>query len=144
MMMSTKSANFPATPSSVAAARRLVLDAVSAFGLGDLDDRAELLASELVTNAVRHAHGPVRVRASHRRARTITVTVCDEASALPTLEHRERSDDRGRGLQIVDAISDRWGVETRENGKCVWFELVSANSDPESEPDGHGRPSTSR
>jgi anti-sigma regulatory factor (Ser/Thr protein kinase) len=130
MIMSTKSADFPATPSSVAAARRLVTDAVTAFGLGDLDDRAELLASELVTNAIRHAHGPVKVRASHRRARTITVMVCDEASALPTLEHRERCDDRGRGLQIVDAISDRWGVETRENGKCVWFELVSAVVDP--------------
>jgi anti-sigma regulatory factor (Ser/Thr protein kinase) len=138
MIMSTKSADFPATPSSVAAARRLVRDAVMAFGLRDLDDRAELLASELVTNAVRHARGPVRVRASHRSTRTITVTVCDEASALPKLEHRERSDDRGRGLQIVDTISDRWGVETRENGKCVWFELVSANSDPEGGPDRPG------
>lgn len=126
--MATKSADLPATPSSVARARRLVSDAVAAFGLRDVDDRAELLASELVTNAVMHARGPVRVRASRRRARTITVTVCDTESTLPRVEHGERTDDRGRGLQIVEAMSDRWGVVTRGDGKCVWFELVSGNA----------------
>lgn len=124
--MTTRSADFPAMPSSVASARRMVSDAVAAFGLRELDDRAELLASELVTNAVRHAHGPVRVSASHRRDRTITVTVCDRASTLPTLERGGRSDGHGRGLQIVDAMSHRWGVERRGSGKCVWFELESA------------------
>jgi anti-sigma regulatory factor (Ser/Thr protein kinase) len=105
----------------------MVSEAVGAFGLRDLDERAELLASELVTNAVTHAGGPVRVRASHRTARTVTVAVCDNASTLPTLERGDRSDGHGRGLQIVDAVSDRWGVVPRGNGKCVWFELVSAN-----------------
>jgi anti-sigma regulatory factor (Ser/Thr protein kinase) len=105
----------------------MVSEAVAAFGLGDLDERAELLASELVTNAVTHAAGPVRVRASNRTERTVTVTVCDNATALPTLERGDPSDGHGRGLQIVDGISDRWGVVPRGNGKCVWFELVSAN-----------------
>jgi anti-sigma regulatory factor (Ser/Thr protein kinase) len=132
--MTTRSADFPATPSSVAQARRLVMDAAAAFGLRELEDRVELLVSELVTNAVRHARGPVRVRASRPRTRTITVMVCDKEYSRPTLERGDRSADGGRGLQIVDAVSDRWGVVSRADGKCVWFELVSGNSHTESRP----------
>lgn len=140
--MATRSAEYPATPSSVALARRLVLDAVAVYGLRDLDDRAALLASELVTNAVTHSRGPVGVRASRPSARTIAVTVCDKEAALPKVERGDRLDDRGRGLQIVDAISDRWGVVTRRQGKCVWFELTSGDAPSEEMANSDGHPST--
>jgi anti-sigma regulatory factor (Ser/Thr protein kinase) len=129
--MAITSADFAAVPSSVAPARRLVLDAAAAFGLAELEDRAQLLASELVTNAVRHSRGPVRVRAAHPRTGTLAVTVCDDGGGRPTVQHQTGSGDRGRGLQIVDAMADRWGVAFRRAGKCVWFELVGADDHAE-------------
>jgi anti-sigma regulatory factor (Ser/Thr protein kinase) len=123
--MRTRSAVFPDDAASVASARHLVADAASASGLGELEALAELLASELVTNAVRHAHGPVSVSASQATEGTMTVTVCDHDRKLPRLKRHGSSSYGGRGLQIVDAIADRWGVVPKADGKCIWFELVS-------------------
>ena len=105
------------------AARRVVTDAVGdVLPVGELDG-VLLATSEVVTNAVEHGAPPIdlRVEAADERVR---VEVRD-ASPLPP---RARADEagpsevRGRGMTIVDRLTDRWGVEELADGKAVWFE----------------------
>jgi anti-sigma regulatory factor (Ser/Thr protein kinase) len=103
----------------------VVTEAVGA-ALPEDDLEGVLLAtSEVVTNAVEHGAPPIdlRVDAADERVR---VEVRD-ASPLPP---RARGDDvagpsdvRGRGMTIVDRVTDRWGVEEQSDGKAVWFEV---------------------
>ena len=83
-----------------------------------------LATSEVVTNAVEHGAPPIDLRVDAAEAR-VRVEVCD-ASPMPP---RTRDDEpgptevRGRGMTIVERLTDRWGVEPRADGKAVWFEL---------------------
>jgi two-component sensor histidine kinase len=83
-------------------------------------DTTQLLASELVTNAIRYAEGPVTLRLI--KERTLVCEVIDNSSALPRLRHAARDDERGRGLQIVSRLSSRWGARRTATGKVVWCE----------------------
>jgi anti-sigma regulatory factor (Ser/Thr protein kinase) len=86
-------------------------------------DVAELLTSELVTNALIHTdHGAV-VTATVGEA-GLRVEVRDFVAALPT-PHAPSADDgtHGRGLLLVEALADAWGVHEHGMGKAVWFEL---------------------
>jgi len=108
-------------PESVPSARRFVLD------LGWADDektREQLgaLTSELVTNAVLHARTPFNLKVSGR-ANRIRVAVTDGSKTRPTLKLHEKTSPTGRGLRIIEAIADRWGVDPARSGKTVWFEL---------------------
>jgi len=115
-------------PGSVKEARQAVARAVEVWGLPEVADVAVLLTSELVTNAIRHADGDLRLRVV-RRPGGLRVEVHDrDATALPQLRVRnpDGSDDLaegGRGLQFVAEWSTRWGVETVAGGKQVWFEV---------------------
>lgn len=113
-------------PRSVGAARRLLLRHLGAPDLKALADTAELVVSELVTNAVRHAHGPrdrlIQTRFERLPDATLRIEVHDANAARPVREEPSADAERGRGLALVDALTHgRWGVSEREGvGKCVW------------------------
>ena len=85
-------------------------------------DRAVILTDELVTNAIRHGRPPIVLMLSGN-ADTLDVGVCDAGAGVPGGQAVEWTEERGRGLMIVAALSDEWGVCTRRPGKCVWFHL---------------------
>jgi DNA-binding NarL/FixJ family response regulator len=114
-------ADLPADPSSVRAARSLVVEALGEEG-EDLLFSLELLISEVVTNAVQHAAAAPRIEAQ-LGPDSVRVAVYDDDPALPV--HRQPDAERpgGRGLHLLDRIATRWGAEPSEGGKVVWFEL---------------------
>jgi anti-sigma regulatory factor (Ser/Thr protein kinase) len=118
----------PPSLESVPAARSCTTAALEAWGLTStlLDDVA-LLLTELTANAIRHAHGIVGVEIDLDGDR-LTVRVCDEEDSEPRVNHAKTDDEGGRGLWLVDAIADRWGWESSEPGKVVWFELTTPAS----------------
>ncbi len=104
---------------SVAGARRFVASAVE--GLPVDRHAAVLLASELATNAVKHANSEFRVRVQGSD-RALRVEVINDAPELLAMV-REPDEESGRGLQILQAIAQTWGVDERPGVKAVWFEL---------------------
>lgn len=112
---------------SVAAARRFLrttLDGHQAASTGD----AVLMTSELVTNAVRHAHTLLRVMVSIAD-QTLRVEVSDDDPTLPVAPDPEHHATSGRGLRIVDDLADTWGITPTTDGKTVWFELHLGHGD---------------
>jgi anti-sigma regulatory factor (Ser/Thr protein kinase) len=101
-------------------ARALVAEPLEKWDLAAMMDTTQLLASELVTNAIRYAEGPVTLRLI--KEGTLTCEVLDNSSALPRLRMAARDDERGRGLQIVSKLSARWGARRTPTGKVVWCE----------------------
>jgi anti-sigma regulatory factor (Ser/Thr protein kinase) len=83
----------------------------------------ELLVSELVTNAVLHAHSGALVSMEGDRDH-VKVSVQDESTDAPAIGDGRPSDIAGRGLLLVQRIARRWGVESVAGGKSIWFELV--------------------
>ena len=91
---------------------------------GDLTDTAQLLTSELVTNAVIHGRSPVTVTTVLDDG-LLRVEVTDDNSRHPELRLTDDLALDGRGLHIVDLLAARWGVTDQPLGKTVWFELAS-------------------
>lgn len=116
------SVQLAAQPTSSRLARRFVAQHLQAWGLAELRDDAELLVSELVTNAVLHARAPVDLVIRRVRG-TIRVEVFDAGDGLPLPVFPALDDTSGRGLGLVQAVAERWGVEETAEGKVVWFEL---------------------
>ncbi|KUN82535.1 protein phosphatase [Streptomyces bungoensis] len=116
----------PGDPEALTEARHMIRAAVRAWGARDRADEVELVADELITNALMHTEGSAVVTlrvldgGSGRRLR---VEVEDSSSALP--RRREAGEDgvSGRGLLLVDLLADAWGVEARGGGKAVWCEF---------------------
>jgi anti-sigma regulatory factor (Ser/Thr protein kinase) len=117
---------FPAFPFAVPDARRYVTEAL--IGLpSDVCETAALLVSELATNTVRHAGGPFEVVVRHPAAGDVLwIGVTDAGPGDPILSSPAVTEERGRGLQLVSALADRWGVRRRRGSeeKTVWFELT--------------------
>ncbi|WP_335971883.1 ATP-binding SpoIIE family protein phosphatase [Streptomyces sp. CA2R106] len=105
----------------VARARELTRRQLSEWGLEHLADVAELLVSELVTNAIRAASYEVELRLM--RVGKLLVEVSDDNHNLPQLRRAEADDVTGRGLGLVSNLSRRWGTSRKAVGKVVWFEL---------------------
>ncbi len=108
-------------PASVRRARALVKIQLVRWGLGDSAHTAELLVSELVTNALAYATGEVSMRLILDRA--LVCEVFDDAAAMPKLRSAADSDENGRGLHVVSQLAQRWGTRRTQTGKAVWFEL---------------------
>jgi hypothetical protein len=108
-------------------ARAFVATAVKAWGLADLVERAELLTSEVVTNAVVNTHGPVQL-VVQAQSSSVVVEVRDSAAQADiVIEGEEVAEaDHGRGMMLVDALSNRWGWWKVDGEKVVWFALVAA------------------
>jgi len=104
-------------------ARVFLSQAYCAEHHGRVLDEAQLLVSELVTNAVRHGGPPVTVRVECVGVEGLRVSVSDGDPRPPVRRDVEPEAEGGRGVALVDILSDRWGVEAGEPGKTVWFVL---------------------
>lgn len=109
-------------PSAAAQARALVADALTRWRLEPLVADAQLLVSELVTNAVLHARGDVTVSLAVAEG-TAEVGVTDRSVRLPRRRQVTWRAGGGRGLRLVDAVAREWGVAHQPDGKQVWFRL---------------------
>jgi anti-sigma regulatory factor (Ser/Thr protein kinase) len=110
---------------SIAAAREFVVD--SAGLEKSQSDVLAVLIGELANNAVLHARTPYNVDVDHS-GRSVRVEVRDWSSDLPELQRYRPESLGGRGLQVVAALTDRWGVTPTGDGKIVWFEYRPALS----------------
>ena len=111
---------FNCEPGAVTAARVMVHDALAPWPR-QVVETVELVASELATNAVRHARTGFEMTIEANEE--IRVEVTDRGAGRPTPVSPEPRDLTGRGLRIVEALSDAWGVTVRPEGKTVWCTL---------------------
>lgn len=107
---------------NVRLARRFVTDTVHRLGKDSMADIAELLASELVTNAVLHAGSAVNVRILSD-GEMLRVEVSDSSSSAPQRRNYSADAATGRGLGLVEELAADWGTRTEALGKTVWFTL---------------------
>ncbi|MFI6630757.1 ATP-binding protein [Nonomuraea fuscirosea] len=112
--------DLPATPETASVARRLVRETLAAWGLPGLADDLALVVSEVVTNAVVHAKSAMTL-SLHRQGWSVRGEVADHGPVWPTPLSARPNEEHGRGLAIVAAYSERWGVDPAPFGKIVWF-----------------------
>ncbi|MFB9737200.1 SpoIIE family protein phosphatase [Streptomyces thermocoprophilus] len=110
----------PRDPAAVADARRTAARQLAAWDLDELAFTTELVVSELVTNAIRYAAGPIRLRLIRERA--LVCEVCDGGATAPHLRHPRATDEGGRGLLLVSQFTQRWGTRFVPEGKIIWAE----------------------
>jgi PAS domain S-box-containing protein len=112
--------DLPADPAFVADARRHAADQLLTWGLQEAAATTELIVSELVTNAIRHASGPIQLRLIRNAA-----LICEVSDASSTSPHPRRArdlDEGGRGLFLVGQLTERWGTRHTLTGKTIWAE----------------------
>ncbi|MEV7863180.1 ATP-binding protein [Streptomyces hirsutus] len=119
------SETLPREPESAAVARRLVRTALATWGLEDRIDDAMVVITELVSNAVDHGRlASIRVIVSRPSESRVRLGVVDRSKAIPTMRTDSNGDQvRGRGLVLVDSLTERWGTDPYRWGKQVWGEL---------------------
>jgi CheY-like chemotaxis protein len=118
------SLDLPQELSSAAAARRFVRKTVADWGLGPVLDDALLVASELATNAVTHAESACRIRLSLTPS-SLRIDVIDTGSGTPEPQPESFTEEHGRGLHLISALTTAWGLEmVPGEGKVVWAELA--------------------
>ncbi|GGO91678.1 SpoIIE family protein phosphatase [Wenjunlia tyrosinilytica] len=110
----------PADPAVVSQARELASVQLTAWGLEELSFTTELVVSELVTNAIRYADGPVTLRVT--RERVLICEVSDHSSTQPRPRRARSTDEGGRGLFMVAQLTQRWGSRYTASGKTIWTE----------------------
>ncbi|MGP3926569.1 SpoIIE family protein phosphatase [Streptomyces sp. 8N616] len=110
----------PSDPSAVARVRAAVAEKLDEWDLGDVAFTTELIISELITNAIRYASAPIRLRLV--RDRTLICEVSDGSSTSPHLRRAATTDEGGRGLFLVAQFAERWGTRYTAEGKVIWTE----------------------
>ncbi|MFI0816299.1 SpoIIE family protein phosphatase [Streptomyces sp. NPDC021098] len=110
----------PADPAAVAPLRAACAQRIRDWGLDETAYAAELVISELVTNALRYGAPPVRIRLL--RGRGLTCEVSDASSTSPHLRRAGVTDEGGRGLFLVSQLARRWGTRYTAHGKVIWAE----------------------
>jgi hypothetical protein len=116
----------PEDPRAAGQAREHVQRQLAVWQLDDLVPATELLVSELVGNAIRHARGPIHLRML--RSRSLICEVSDGSLTTPRIRRAAITDEGGRGLQLVAALSRRWGTRYTGDGKCIWTEQEPVSS----------------
>lgn len=111
-----------ADPASAGQARRFVIEVLDEWHLEDIAELTVLLVSEVVTNALLHAGTTVTVQVQ-RSPQRVRVEVADGSTQTASRRHYDNAATTGRGLALVEALSDEWGVELRSDGKTVWFDV---------------------
>ncbi|MGI5514642.1 SpoIIE family protein phosphatase [Streptomyces sp. CA-106131] len=112
--------DLPTEPAAVSTARHLAAHQLSEWGLEQLVPTTELIISELVTNAIHHGAGPIRLRLIQHQV--LTCEVFDSKKCYPRLRHARIVDENGRGLFLIAHLSSRWGARLESGGKLVWVE----------------------
>ncbi|MEU6234352.1 SpoIIE family protein phosphatase [Kitasatospora sp. NPDC047058] len=107
-------------PAAVGLVRERATERLRAWGLEELVFTTELVLSELVTNAIRYAGGPVEVRLV--RAERLTCEVSDPSATQPRMRRAHLTDEGGRGLYLVAQLTNRWGSRYTRHGKTIWAE----------------------
>ncbi|GAA2925434.1 SpoIIE family protein phosphatase [Streptomyces mexicanus] len=114
--------DIPADPALVAPIRKQALDQLDAWGLSLVAFTAELVVSELVTNAIRYGTPPIRLRLIHDDTHLIC-EVSDTSNTAPHLRRAKTWDEGGRGLLLVAQLTQRWGSRHTVDGKTIWAEM---------------------
>ncbi|MEU5032383.1 ATP-binding SpoIIE family protein phosphatase, partial [Streptomyces milbemycinicus] len=118
--------DIPCDPAKVAEVRAAAIEQLTEWGLPaaapDMAFTAELVLSELITNAIRYATGPIRVQLL--RDRNLICEVSDNSSTSPHLRYAATTDEGGRGLFLVAQFAERWGTRYTAEGKVIWAELA--------------------
>jgi serine phosphatase RsbU (regulator of sigma subunit) len=112
--------NLPPDPTVVSGARRLVNAQLDSWGAHDIAPVTELIASELVTNAIRYGQPPIHLRLI--RDGRLICEVSDASSTAPHLRHAQVTDEGGRGLFMISQLADAWGTRYTATGKTLWTE----------------------
>ncbi|MGW7529132.1 SpoIIE family protein phosphatase [Streptomyces sp. NPDC054783] len=120
--LATAATGLPSVPESVPAGRDFLDKTLSAWGCTDRMDNARLLLSEILTNSVQHAEGPITLHLC-RTDTDLTVEISDRSPHLPQPRVAAADDECGRGLLLVRALADAWGVRPTDEGKTTWFGL---------------------
>ncbi|MGQ4387862.1 ATP-binding protein [Streptomyces sp. SAS_270] len=123
---------FAAEPEEVAALRRIMRIHLKCWGLQELTDAAQLCVTELVSNVITHvgAGTPTTLAVSMSGTR-LRIEVHDpDTRALPTLIQAEADSEGGRGMALVEAVAERWGVQLGEDRKVTWCELATNLTSP--------------
>ena len=113
----------PADKHSVAVARSSVVSVLHEHAVHSTDE-VELVADELVANAIVHAGTDLHVILEHWST-GFRIAVQDQSRALPEIQSPELLDESGRGLVMIERIAHSWGHHSTDTGKCVWA-LVAA------------------
>jgi PAS domain S-box-containing protein len=114
--------DIPADPALVAPIRKQVADRLETWELTEATFTAELVVSELVTNAIRYGEPPIRLRLIHDDE-TLICEVSDSSHTAPHLRRAKTFDEGGRGLLLVAQLTQRWGSRYTPEGKTIWAEL---------------------
>ncbi|MFI0787180.1 SpoIIE family protein phosphatase [Streptomyces lydicus] len=112
----------PADPAAVGDARAKISQQLTRWDLEESAFTTELILSELITNAIRYATGPIRVRLLYDR--TLICEVSDTSSTSPHLRYAADEDEGGRGLFLVSQLAQHWGTRYTPEGKIIWAEQV--------------------
>ena len=119
----------PNRPDSTPAARAFLARLLDGWGVADeVIDDASLLATELLSNAVRHGTGLVTLRVEVEQD-VVHVRVHDDAAGQPVVKESDPTSIGGRGLFLVECVADQWGSDPDDAGKTVWFRLKTENGD---------------
>jgi anti-sigma regulatory factor (Ser/Thr protein kinase) len=118
----------------VPAARRFVRDVLREQSR-ELLDAVELMASELATNCIHHAQTCFELKIDDAQSQ-IRVEVRDSGQGRPVPRSPAPTDRTGRGLRIVEAMAEAWGVEPSSSGKTVWFTVPHNAGSPAHAPQG--------
>ncbi|WP_406000607.1 ATP-binding protein [Streptomyces sp. NBC_00829] len=123
---------FEAEPREVAGLRRVLRLHLTLWGLPDLVESAQMCATELTSNVIKHVGvgTPVKLAVSMNGTRLRIELHDPDTRALPTLLGADGEAESGRGMTLVDALTDRWGVILREDSKVVWCELLTDLTGP--------------
>lgn len=116
-------AHLPAEPQSVGQARLWVRSLCNESYRREMCEDAELVITELVSNAIKHAATEVRIEARPAESRGLRLSVIDQSARPIRRPDVDVLAESGRGLLLVDLLSTRWGVAAEPDGKQVWAEL---------------------
>ena len=129
--MSTSEAtiDLPPIPGSNPAARHVVLELLRAWSAPQDWNDAALVVTELVANVIDHVQGEANLTLELTLSGDwLRLAVADGSSVRPVVQELSNERPRGRGLRLVEAVTDRWGVEDHRGGKRIWFELRPADA----------------
>jgi anti-sigma regulatory factor (Ser/Thr protein kinase) len=116
--------DLPATPDAPAAARAVVGSVLHVWGLAEISPDAQLVISEMVTNAYRHAPGTDSFELELARLTDgVRISLADGSSIRPIVRELANDAPSGRGMHIVEVLVSEWGAEDHHGGKRIWVRI---------------------